>query len=329
MLSSAQRATAIGAVLLASAALLTSRSRAARPAHRPAWPAALSDRLIRITPESVWTQVAAVPLRFRTFHPQGLVKIGDDFYLSSVEVRRWPRSADHSKGLQGDAGAGVGHLYRFGADGALRADLHLGEGDAYHPGGVDFDGRRIWVPVSEYRPDSHAVIYTVDPTTMISKAAFRFDDHVGAVAMDRERRELHGFSWGGRRRYRWRIDAAHAAATTRSRATTPLSPNPFHYIDHQDCHGVGEGRMLCGGLADHPTGDGGNSQLGGLELIDMRDGRPVWQLPIPLRSPSGRLMTQNPVFMEASENGLRAYFVPDDGASTLYVYEISATSPNS
>jgi len=24
----------------------------------------------------------------------------------------------------------------------------------YHPGGIDFDGVNIWVPVAEYRPDS-------------------------------------------------------------------------------------------------------------------------------------------------------------------------------
>lgn len=327
MLRSARRGVPIGAALLACAVFLSSQSCAAKPALPTARKGGLSDRLIGITPESVWTQVAAVPLRFRTFHPQGVVKIGDDFYLSSVEVLRWPRPADARKGLSGDAGAGVGHLFRFGADGVLHADLRLGEGDAYHPGGIDFDGRRIWVPVSEYRPDSRAVIYTVDPTTMTSKVAFRFDDHVGAVAMDRARRELHGFSWGGRRRYRWRVDAAHAAATARSRATTPPSVNPFHYIEYQDCHGVGEGRMLCGGLADRPTGDGGTSQVGGLELIAMGDGRPLWQLPFPIRSAKGRLMTQNPVFVELTEKGVRAYFIPDDDDSTLYVYELPPASP--
>jgi hypothetical protein len=32
-------------------------------------------------------------------------------------------------------------------------------------------------------------------------------------------------------------------------------------------------------------------------------------------------MTQNPFWVEASENGLRAYFMPDDDKSTLFVFE--------
>lgn len=114
---------------------MTARPWAARPAHLPAQHAGLADRLIKITPESAWTQVAAVPLRFRTFHPQGLVKIGSDFHLSSVEVRRRPRPAEPREGIDGDAGEGVGQLFKFDGDGALRADLQIGEGDAYHPCG--------------------------------------------------------------------------------------------------------------------------------------------------------------------------------------------------
>ena len=32
-------------------------------------------------------------------------------------------------------------------------------------------------------------------------------------------------------------------------------------------------------------------------------------------------MTQNPFWVEATESGLRAYFMPDDDNSTLFVYE--------
>jgi hypothetical protein len=32
-------------------------------------------------------------------------------------------------------------------------------------------------------------------------------------------------------------------------------------------------------------------------------------------------MTQNPVFVEATDSGLRAYFLPDDDKSTLFIYE--------
>jgi hypothetical protein len=34
-------------------------------------------------------------------------------------------------------------------------------------------------------------------------------------------------------------------------------------------------------------------------------------------------MTHNPAWIEASSGGLRAYFVPEDDRSTLYVYDVA------
>ena len=35
---------------------------------------------------AIWTPVQTVSMNFQTFHTQGLVKIGDTFFVSSVEV---------------------------------------------------------------------------------------------------------------------------------------------------------------------------------------------------------------------------------------------------
>ncbi len=64
-------------------------------------------------------------------------------------------------------------------------------------------------------------------------------------------------------------------------------------------------------------------RLGGLELIDLRAGRPVHQVPVPLQTTGGLAMTQNPSWFEATATGLRAYFMPEDNDSTLYVFEAS------
>ena len=73
--------------------------------------------------------------------------------VSSVEVRvrtrRFPQLVD---GYDRDVGEGVGHLFKVSLKGDLLTDLTLGEGAIYHPGGIDYDGRYIWVPVTEYRP---------------------------------------------------------------------------------------------------------------------------------------------------------------------------------
>src|SRR5882757_1420395 len=121
-----------------------------------------------LTRQSSWTLAASVPIAFRTFHPQGMVKIGETLFVSSVEV------------IDRDAGKGVGHLFKIDMTGHLLADLRLGEGAIYHPGGIDTDGTNLWVPVAEYRPDSRAIVYRVDAQTMKAVEVFRVADHVGA-----------------------------------------------------------------------------------------------------------------------------------------------------
>src|SRR3954462_9844310 len=111
----------------------------------------VGERVAKLTRASTWTLISSVPIRFRTFHPQGMVKIGETLVVSSVEV------------IDRDAGRGVGHLFKLDMAGNLLADLRLGEGAIYHPGGIDYDGHDIWVPVAEYRPDSRSIIYRVDP----------------------------------------------------------------------------------------------------------------------------------------------------------------------
>src|SRR5215471_12391928 len=103
----------------------------------------VAERTRNLTRGSRWSQVTSVPVGFRTFHPQGMVKIGETIFVSSVEV------------MDRDAGKGVGHLFKMDLSGHLGADLRLGERAIYHPGGIDYDGRSIWIPVAEYRPDSH------------------------------------------------------------------------------------------------------------------------------------------------------------------------------
>ncbi len=168
--------------------------------------------------------------------------------------------------------------------------------------------------MAEYRPDSAAIIYRVDPVTLKATEVLRVADHIGAVSYDRKTRLLQGVSWGGRRFYTWELTPGGKA----SALTVAL--NPTSYIDYQDCHGLGGRRMLCSGLADYRAPKG-SLALGGLEIVDLKDHRPAWQAPVPLWAPSGRPMTQNPVFVEATAAGVRAWFMPDDDHSTLFAYE--------
>jgi hypothetical protein len=281
----------------------------------------LAELVSQLTRESKWTLAAKVPVTFPTFHPQGMVRIGETFFVSSVEVKqptkRFPAPID---GYDRDPGAGVGHLFKFDASGKLLADLTLGESAIYHPGGIDFDGTDIWVPVAEYRPNSRSIVYRVDPGSMKATEVFRWTDHIGGVVHNTDDSTLHGVSWGSRRFYRWRLDANRRLSSTGGEA--PRTNNPSHYVDYQDCKYAGQRRMLCTGLSDLRTSPAATPfRLGGLDLIDLRDGRPIHQVPVLLWTASGLDMTHNPSWFEVTGTGLRGYFMPEDNTSTVYVYE--------
>ena len=286
---------------------------------------ALVDRVRALTRESTWTQVAAIPVAFRTHHPQGMVKIGDALFVSSVEIkvrtRRFEKPVD---GFDRDTGEGVGHVFKMDLAGNLIADLRLGEGAIYHPGGIDYDGKDIWVPVAEYRPNSRSILYRVDPSTMEATEVLRFADHIGAVALNTEDHTLHGVSWGSRRFYRWTLDGRGNVTNAGAAPEKLRTLNSSHYVDYQDCKYAGARRMLCTGVAEVSRAPLAVSLwLGGIELVNLEDGRPEHQVPVLLWTAGGLSMTQNPVWIEPQGEGLRAYFMPEDDKSTLYVYEVA------
>ena len=175
---------AIGAVVGAACALgLMSIAPSASPGRL------VSERFQQLTRAAAWQPAGARVLAFDTFHPQGLVKVGNAFYLSSVEViAPTSRVAQPVDGTDRTAGEGRGHLFKFDADGRLLSDLTLGDGAMYHPGGIDFDGQFIWVPVGEYRPDSRSIVYRVDPVTMAATGVVpstRFRSNCGPTRADR------------------------------------------------------------------------------------------------------------------------------------------------
>lgn len=275
--------------------------------------------------QSRWEQIAAIPLQFKTHHPQGMVKIGDTLYLSSVEVKTKPEKYPTPQdGYDRNTGAGIGHLFKMDMQGNLLDSVTLGEGTIYHPGGIDYDGENIWVPVAEYRPNSSSIIYKVDPKTLKPTEVFRYKDHIGGIVHNTESNALHGISWGSRRFYDWAIDKNGQVAPPLENSSAPAYIlNPSHYIDYQDCHYMGQQEMLCSGLSNYKSKDSEFS-LGGLEIVNLKDHRVSYQLPVEHWSPvSGLPMTQNPFWVEENNKELKAYFIPDDDQSVLYIYKIT------
>jgi hypothetical protein len=303
--------------------VLTAVIVAAQPPADPR--SVVGDRVRELTRESAWKLVGSVPVNFTTHHPQGMVKIGDTLFVSSVEVtertRRFPQPVG---GYDRDPGSGTGHLFKMDMKGNLIADLRLGEGSIYHPGGIDYDGKEIWAPVAEYRPNSRAIVYRVDPVAMKATEVFRFADHLGAVVRNTDDNTLHGVSWGSRRFYRWTLGRDGRVTNAGAAPESLRTLNPSHYVDYQDCKYAGKRRMLCTGVTEiRPSLLAAPFRLGGMDLVSLEDGRPLHQVPVLLWTTSGYDMTHNPAWIEPTPSGLRGYFMPEDDKSTLYIYEIA------
>lgn len=265
---------------------------------------------------TTWALADRVQLDFPTYHPQGFALLGDRIFMSAVEIIeppvKFPAPVD---GYDRTPGKGVGHVLVLTRSGKLLKDISLGEGDMYHPGGIDYDGKSVWVPVAEYRPDSASVVYKIDASSYDVSEAFRAEDHIGGIVRDQDNGELHGVSWGSRTLYTWTSRGEQRRSST----------NPSHLVDYQDCDYAGGSHQLCSGITELPTRDGGKYELGGLALTRLTDDRIVHEVPFPYFSSAGHVVTRNPVALERDGDTLRLLAAPDDGeeggGTELLVYE--------
>ncbi len=282
----------------------------------------LAERFTNLTRETEWRRVGAVPVGFRTYHPQGMTRVGDSFFVSSVETIVEPEEYEQPRdGYDRSAGEGVGHLFEFGMDGELLNQTELGEGTIYHPGGIDYDGEHIWVPVAEYRPDSRSIVYRVDPKSLEATEVFRYPDHIGGIVRNTEENTLHGVSWGSRRLYRWTLDDSLEAKDAGRPPEELSTPNRQHYIDYQDFQYLGSGMVLCSGVVVYETPKDPELYFGGIDLVNLQDNSPAHQIPVTLWTEDGLVMTHNPFFVEERDGGLRFYFMPEDDDSRLFIHD--------
>jgi hypothetical protein len=274
----------------------------------------IAEDFKQLSRDSAWEQIEKIDLQFNTYHPQGMTKIEDLYYMSSVEIIEKPVKYDKPRdGYDRTPGKGIGHLFVFNNQGKLLKDIELGEGDMYHPGGIASDGESIWVSVAEYRPNSESIIYKVDPKTMKPQEMFRTNDHIGGILRDEKNGILKAVSWGSRTFYEF----------SEKGKILSKKKNPSHFIDYQDCESAGKENMICSGITELPQ-QGSNTakyELGGLALLDMKTMGIKHELPISLFSSQGHTVTRNPVFLERTDQTLKLFNVPDDDNSSMLVYE--------
>lgn len=294
------------------------------PAHRaPDSDDALVQTFENVSRSTAWTRTATLDLDFETYHPQAMEVVGDRIYLSSVEIIeptvRYPEPVD---GYDRTPGKGLGHLFVLDRDGQLLKDIVISDGNRYHPGGLDYDGEFLWLPVAEYRPNSSADIYRIDPTTYDVTKLFTVSDHIGGVVRDQETGHLVGQSWGSRRFYDWTVGGRQKGFWL----------NENHFLDYQDCEYVASRKALCSGVTGLPAQPGAATgyELGGLVMIDLRDRhRILHEVPLQQWSTAGHVITRNPTDLDADGSHLTLYAAPDDSGEAagtqILVYEADVT----
>jgi hypothetical protein len=305
-------AVGTAAVALALAALLPAAGNAvAEPgASSPAGSDGdLASDLAAVDRSTQWQLLSTVKLGFPTYHPEGLVVTADRFYLTSTQVieptKMYPAPVD---GFDRTPGKGIGHLFVIDRGGKLVKDVILGQGDVYHPGGIDLHGDDLWVPVAQYRPGSTAEIDRVDVRTLEVTKEFTVGDHIGGIVFDASAGHLVGNNWGSRKFYEW---------TPSGKLVTTWN-NPENLVDFQDCQYVPKGKMACGGITNLPqTPSAGGAkatyELGGVALLDLRSHAVVNEFPFQRWSEAGHVMTRNPLKLAADENAITMWAAPDNG----------------
>ncbi len=138
-----------------------------------------------------WERISLPPLRVAgqpaRAHTQGLELVGDHVWVTARRDDVTPRTALLLRTSRSALAWDVWEL--------PRPEVALD-----HPGGLQSDGQRLWIPLSGSRRDSRSLIQAYRLTDLVSgsparpEREFPVADHIGALAVDRSG-HLWGASW--------------------------------------------------------------------------------------------------------------------------------------
>lgn len=201
------------------------------------------------------------PLRFETYHVQGLTASSEYYYVSSVD-----RNA--------------GEAWLFSIDRAtmeLRSSTNLTENRFIHPGGISM-GSHLWIPNAEYDRDGPSVIVGVDPKSLEERVRFSVNDHISLV-VEGDEGTLYGTNWDSRHFYVW-----DATGKFIDRVQNPTG------AAYQDCYYQAP-YLVCGGYVPF-----GFSAM--IDVIDPVTWSHIDRIPVG-RTSSGSYLTREGLYLES------------------------------
>jgi hypothetical protein len=199
-----------------------------------------------------------------------------------------------------------------------------------HPGGMQSDGKRLWIPVAESKPKSRSIIRVVPLADLVPgrplKSAFEFDveDHIGALAVAADRRLVFGANWDTEAIYIWDLNGhlkqklSGAALADRGLGFVADSASGSG-VAVQDWKAVGN-RLVASGLCRVPGATATSTRSRWLSFTNFLE--PDFQhciVPLPLQQ--GTELAREAM---AVSDGL-VYFLPEDLGATNRLFRIPIT----
>lgn len=213
------------------------------------------------------------PIKTDLFHVQGIAMATGTIFVTSVS--------------KADSSAFLWKIDRKTLN--VVAKKNITENIMFHPSGLQYDGKYLWVAVAVYSKNSKAEVLKIDASSLKIIKKFKVPDHIGLVASD-GRGKIYGGNWDAEKFYVW--DEKGKLLETHG--------NPTKH-GYQDCKLTGSELACSGG--------------GYVDIIDTETWK-VAQCFIPGDTRGGNDLTRE----GADLAGGTFYFLPDDGAGTsIYI----------
>ena len=197
-----------------------------------------------------------------------------------------------------------------------------------HPGGMQSDGDRLWIPLAESKRKGSSLIRVFSMASLVAgqplKAEFEFsaNDHIGAVAVSADHRIVFGANWDTEAVYVWdfdgRLQRTLNGPELESRGLGIVSgANGRAGLAVQDWKVVGD-RLFASGLFRGPGVAPESAQSRLMSFADFAEpGFQRWSIPLPKQN--GTELAQEAM---AISDGM-VHFLPDDLGASNRIFRVS------
>jgi hypothetical protein len=197
-----------------------------------------------------------------------------------------------------------------------------------HPGGMQSDGTRLWIPLAESRRNGRSIVRAFPlkdleaGRPLKAELEFSVNDHIGAVAVSAERQLVLGANWDTAKIYLWDFNGRLQKTLTSSELKVRelgvvAGPEGRFGVAVQDWKFVGD-RLFASGLFRSPDSTTGSPESRLIWFADFLEPHfQRWTVRLPSRN--GTQLAREAM---AISDGM-IFFLPEDLGATNRMFRIS------